>query len=357
MIDAAGRLPLPWLAPVLAKAAAQRAHALLLHGPAGVGQFELALALAQGWLCEADPAPAGGVACGRCAGCQAMLARRHPDFLLLVPAALRTTLGAPPAGDDAGGDGESGARGKTKPSREIRVDEVREAIAWAQQTSARGRGKALVLHPATAMNAVAANALLKTLEEPPGRVRLILCAADPEALLPTIRSRCQRVALGLPPRAEALAWLGQQGVADAEVLLDAAGGQPLEARRLRDDGFDAARWLALPRAVAAGDAGVLAGCGVARAVDALARLCHDLLLRAAGAAPRYFPPAALPAVAASPAAAAALGAWARTLARVARHDEHPWNAPLLIEALVGEGRRCLNSRDRRDAATATLARR
>jgi DNA polymerase-3 subunit delta' len=351
MIDAEGRLALPWLDAPLAQGQRQRAHAVLVHGPSGVGQFELALALAQGWLCEADPA--AGRACGRCTGCRAMLAHQHPDFLLLAPGALRAVLGWSAPGEEAADSEGAGAKPKAKPSRDIRVDEVRQAIAWTQQTSSRGRGKVLLLHPAQAMNAVAANALLKTLEEPPGRVRLLLTAADPEALLPTIRSRCQRLALAPPPRETALDWLAGRGVAEAEVLFDAAGGRPQEALQLHQEGFDAARWRRLPNALAVGDAGPLAGCNVARAVDALLKLCHDLMLAAAGAAPRYFPAASLPGGATLP----ALAAWARTLTRVARHDDHPWNAPLLLEALVSEGRRCFAAAPRDRVGTATLGRR
>lgn len=351
MIDADGRLPLPWLEPALAQAQRQRAHALLLHGPAGVGQFELALALAQRWLCEDDARAPQAMPCGRCAGCRAVLAHQHPDLFVLLPAAQRASLGW--STDDEGAAAEGTATSKAKPSREIRVDEVRQAIAWAQQTSSRARGKVLLIHPASAMNAVAANALLKTLEEPPGRLRLLLGCADPEALLPTIRSRCQRVALALPPREVALAWLAERGVGDAAVLLDAAGGRPQEALALQQEGLDAERWLRVPKAVADGDAAVFAGAAVARAVDTLLKLCHDLMLHAAGAGARYFPPASLPAGAALP----ALAAWAKTLVRTARHNEHPWNAPLLFETLVAEGRRCFAAAPRRGGGAATLAQR
>jgi DNA polymerase-3 subunit delta' len=339
---------LPWLAAPLERAAAQRAHALLIHGPEGVGQFELALALAQHGLCEAASGPRP---CGQCAGCQLLASRAHPDLRMLVPAALRDALGAAAASDDEADDGAVKAA-KAKPSRDIRVDEVRQAIDWTRTTASRGRGKVLVLHPAQAMNAVAANALLKTLEEPPAGVRLLLTCADPDALLPTIRSRCQRVALALPPRDAALAWLQAQGVAGADVLLAAAGGRPQEVLALRADGFDAERWRQVPAAVARGDAGVFAGCGVARVVDALQRLAHDLLVVGAGAAPRFFPTDSLPGGASIP----ALTAWTKTLQRVARHAEHPWHAPLLIESLIAEGRGCFTtSASRGRPATATLA--
>ena len=79
---------------------------------------------------------------------------------------------------------------KRKPSKEIRVDAMREAIEFAQRTSARGRGKAMLIYPAERMNAVTANALLKTLEEPPGDMRFVLATEAAHLLLPTIRSRC-----------------------------------------------------------------------------------------------------------------------------------------------------------------------
>jgi DNA polymerase-3 subunit delta' len=340
---------LPWLVAPLERAAAQRAHALLIHGPEGVGQFELALALARTWLCEAESGPRP---CGTCAGCRLQACGLHPDLRVLVPAALRDALGATaPAADEegAGDDGGGGKATKAKPSRDIRVDEVRQAIDWTRTTASRGRGKVLVLHPAQAMNAVAANALLKTLEEPPPGVRLLLSCADPDALLPTIRSRCQRVALALPPRDAALAWLQAQGVGGADVLLDAAGGRPQQVLALRADGFDAERWRQVPIAVARGDASVFAGCGVARVIDVLQKLAHDLLVVGTGAAPRFFPVDSLP----GGAPPQALATWTKTLARIARHAEHPWHAPLLIESLVAEGRGCYAAA-RRGRVTATL---
>lgn len=324
-----GALGLPWLRPVLDQALASvRGHATLVHGPGGVGQFELAIALAQAWLCEsAEPGPRP---CGRCAACHLMQARMHPDFHLLIPDALREPLGWQMEGEGAR---DSDAK-KAKPSREIKVEAVRTAIDWSQQTSSRGRGKVVVIHPAQAMNLVAANALLKTLEEPPGSLKLLLCSSDPEALLPTLRSRCQRLLLPRPERTMALQWLAGQGVQDAEVLYTAAGEQPVEALAMLRAGIDAAQWRRLPQAVHAGEAQALTAWPLPRAIDALQKLCHDLTVVAVGGAPRYFENAQLPPGALLP----ALNAWQGTLRRAARHDEHPWNASLLIESLVLEGR-------------------
>jgi DNA polymerase-3 subunit delta' len=330
-----GAPALPWLASWLDAAHAHPAHALLVHGPSGIGQWELALTLAQGWLCEADAMPRP---CGRCAACRLVQAHAHPDLLVLLPEALQEPLGWAEAGDDAAPERAS----KTKqPSKEIKVEAVRGALAFAQTTSARGRAKVLVLHPAERMNGIAANALLKTLEEPPGAARFVLSCAAPDALLPTIRSRCQALPLRPPDAALALAWLGTRGVADPALLLAAAGGQPLEALAWAQQGVDAASWTRLPERVARGDASALAGWALPQAVDALQKLCHDALCRAVGAPGRYFPPAALP----TAGRLDALLAWSRELAQAARHAEHPWNAPLMLDALVALGHKALSPAD------------
>ena len=342
-VAANGSLPLPWLADSLARAAAlAQAHALLIHGPAGVGHLEFALLLAQAALCE-DVAAAAGTAgagagqgtatprqsslgCGHCASCHLVVTRVHPDLLLLLPDAQRVQLGWVDDDDSKLGKAEA------KPSREIKVEQVRRAIAWAQQTSGRGRSKVLVLHPADAMNTVAANALLKTLEEPPGRLRLLLTSADPERLLATVRSRCQRLALQLPGPADALAWLQDQGLADPGALLAGAGGSPLEALAWRDEGLSAALLADLPRRVAAGDPAPLIGRPLPRVIDLLLKLAHDVQTLAAGGSARFYPDAKVPAGA----DLVALLGWQQALLRAARHDEHPWNAALLIESLVSQ---------------------
>ncbi len=327
-----GRLPLPWLGDLLVQAASlDRAHAVLLAGPAGAGHLALALLMAQAALCEQPARPSAlagpALACGRCSACHLVNTRVHTDLLIVIPDLLRVQLGWV---DD---EDSKLTKADAKPSKEIRVEQVRQAIAWSQQTSGRGRGKVMVLHPADALNGAAANALLKTLEEPPGSLRLLLTSTDPERLLPTVRSRCQRLRLGLPDTGPALAWLRQHGVAEPEALLQAAGGSPMEALAWSAEGLDAA-WLAdLPRRVAAGDASLLAGRAVPRVVDLLLRLSHDLQAQAAGGPPRFFQAAHLP-PGADP---AALRHWQAALLRAARHDEHAWNAGLLIESLVVQG--------------------
>jgi DNA polymerase III subunit delta' len=329
---------LPWLvAPLRRALETQTAHALLLHGPGGVGQFELAKALAQGWLCESAALPIGDRPCGVCASCHLVRAGSHPDLLVLVPEALRESLGGGAAGEAEEGGEEKSAR--KKPSKEIRVDEVRVAVAFALTTSARGRGKVVVVHPAERMNVIAANAFLKTLEEPPGAARFVLSSTAPDALLPTIRSRCQSLPLGLPAPAIASAWLAEQGIAEAEVLLAACGGQPQDAAARAAAGIDAAAWRALPRRVAAGDASALRGWPLPWAVEALQKLCHDAATLAVGGVPRYFPEASVP----SNGDLAALVRYARELGRFAEFAEHPWIADLSVESLVAQGREALQT--------------
>lgn len=333
MVGPDGALPLPWFTAWLQAAQRLASHAVLLHGPQGVGQWELATTLAQGWLCETEDAGAMRP-CGSCASCRLVQAHSHPDLLVLLPEALQEPLGWATAPEE-GAATEKGT--KRQPSKDIKVEAVRAAVEFAQTSSARGRAKVLVIHPSERMNGVAANALLKTLEEPPGQARFVLSCAAPEALLPTIRSRCQAFALGVPEIAQAQAWLAEQGVAQPNVLLAAAGGQPLEALALAQAGVGAQEWLQLPGRIARGDAAAVAGWPLPQVVDALQKLAHDLMARAVGAAPRYFPAEALP-------AGASFGElldWAKELSRVARHAEHPWNLGLAAEALVAGGAKAL----------------
>jgi DNA polymerase-3 subunit delta' len=328
-------LDLPWLGEALSRARSQRGHALLIHGPQGLGQWELALHLAMDRLCEAEPVPAEGVVgsahCGHCASCRLVQSQSHPDLMVLMPAAQMQALGWMPGGSDGGEAEAAGEKSsKSKPSKEIKVDAVRAAIAFTQSTSARGRGKVLLMVPAERMNAVSANALLKTLEEPPGQSLYLLVSHEPALLLPTLRSRCQALALTTPDKAMAVEWLRSQGVSEPEPLLAAAGGQVQVALAWAQEGLSDAMWQALPQQVAKGEVGRLAEWPLPRLIDMLTKLCHDALCIAAGAPPRYFAPRA---IRFQPDAKRLL-AWQRELQAQTRHAEHPWQAALATEALV-----------------------
>ena len=206
IVGESGALPLTWLAEPLAQAlSTHRGHALLVHGSPGVGAMAFAFTLAQAWLCEADGAAARP--CGRCGSCRLIQSHLHPDLTVLMPETLRREHGWPLPEDRTDGD-----EGKRKPSKQIRINEVRLLIERSTRTSARGRGKVGLLHPADVLNTPSANALLKTLEEPAPGTRLLLTTSDPASLLPTVRSRCQLLRLPAPATDMALAWLQGQGV-------------------------------------------------------------------------------------------------------------------------------------------------
>jgi DNA polymerase-3 subunit delta' len=138
-----------------------------------------------------------------------------------------------------------------------------------------------------------------------------------------------------------VAWLQENGVkpADAPPLLRAAGGRPADALSFAQAGRDPKVWSLLPKAMARGDNAALADWTPAEAVSALQKLCHDLIASRAGAAPRFFQPSDLP----PPASFDALTRWSRELSRTARTVEHPFNAGLMLEALVSQARSALNS--------------
>lgn len=265
-------------------------HAWLIHGLAGTGKRQFALAGAASLLCEA---PRNGLACGHCAACLWVAAGNHPDLRRIRPDAVAV---------EEGGEAEEEAATSSKaaPSRIIRVDQLRALNSWFNTATHRGGWRVAVLYPAQALNAISANALLKVLEEPPDHTIFLLVADAPDRLLPTLVSRCRRLPLAIPGRDEALAWLAGQGVAQAEPWLAAAGGAPLAALDLaRSRAAACPEWLErLLAALAQGrapDIGALADElekeSPAVWLDTLQRLFLDLLLAASAAPLRYFPQA------------------------------------------------------------------
>ncbi len=298
----------------------QLPHALLLHGPAGIGKRDLALSLAQWILCDASGAQG---ACGTCDACNWFVQGNHPDYRYLEP-----------------NEEETDESGKIirKASKEIKVEQVREISEFLSLSAHRGGWRVVVIHPAELMNAAAANALLKTLEEPPPRVLLVLVAHQPGRLLPTVRSRCRKVVAGLPDLRIAAEWLRQAGVVQPEIILAEAGGAPLNAIAYADEERAARRDQFLDLLACPAQLDV---CGIAEMfkihlADAwgwLSKWVHDALSQRLAASPRYFPArAAVSARLGADADLAALLALERELSSAGRWLRHPLNAPLLLES-------------------------
>jgi len=330
----------PWVQRQLQALLAQRGHAWLLQGPSGLGQYELGLALAQSWLCE-QPTASGP--CGICASCHMVDTHAHPDFVVLMPETVMLERGWP-LSETAQKEIDDKKR---KPSKEIRVEAMRDTVAFAQRTSARGRGLAVLVYPAERMNHVTANALLKTLEEPPGDTRFVLASEATHQLLPTIRSRCQTHAMDWPAEPEALQWLLDNVAASsrptpeqAQVWLRAAGGRPVDALAWAGTGLNAKAWAELPAALARGDWSTLAGWPAAQQLELLQKLCHDLMVQVAGGTPRFFTAANLPVAPRW----GVLARWSRELLDAARSVEHPYNPGLMQEAWAARTRQALVSR-------------
>ncbi|MBK7004625.1 MAG: DNA polymerase III subunit delta' [Burkholderiales bacterium] len=325
----------PWIGAQTQQLLAQRGHAWLLHGPSGLGQYQLALELARAWLCE-SPQPQG--ACGACGSCHAIGVRTHADLCVLMPETTMLELDWPLA-EKAQAEIDDKKR---KPSKEIRVDAMRDAVEFAQRTSARGRGKVVMVYPAEQMNTITANALLKTLEEPPGDVRFVLATESAHQLLPTIRSRCLGHSMHWPNASVCEQWLVSAGlgVAHAGALLRACGGRPDDALAFAASGRDPGVWLDFPRAMARGDTAYIKDWSATQIVDALHRLCHDLMAVQAGSAPRFFDAKALVPFPSWK----ALSDWSKALTLARRTTDHPFNAGLMQEALVSQAQTALNSR-------------
>jgi DNA polymerase-3 subunit delta' len=324
----------PWIAAQVKPLLAQKGHAWLLAGPSGLGHYELALSLVRAWLCE-QPSVLG--ACGACASCHAINVHTHADLCVLMPETAMLTLGWP-LGEAAQSDIDEKKR---KASKEIRIDAMRDAVEFCQRTAARGRGKAILVFPAERMNAVAANAMLKTLEEPAGDVRFVLASEAAHQLLPTIRSRCLVHSMIWPRAEDCVAWLQTQGLdaAQAAVTLRAAGGRPQDALQLYQSQSKTQVWVELPKAIARGDLSVLKDWSPSQTVDALQKICYDMLALKVGATPRFFAATDLP----GGASVAGLTRWAQALAVSKRTVEHPFNVGLMIEALVSQAQNTLNS--------------
>ena len=193
-----------WLTPAIeslnaAREAGRLPHALMIHDSMGAGGDWLAAWAASVVMClSPDKAP-----CGKCIGCTRVAANQHPDLIRVHP---------------------------IEESKQLRIEQVRELAQELSLTSHQGGYKVGILSPADSMNRFAANALLKTLEEPSPRTLLILVASQPSRLPATILSRCQKLKVRPPTRAESLEWLeATRGAGDWAGVLDVIGDAPFVA--------------------------------------------------------------------------------------------------------------------------------
>lgn len=313
--------PLPWHETAFAALTSRRAalpHALTLQGPRGIGKFVFAQAFAQALLCEA-PAK-GSVGCGQCSACIWFEAGTHPDYRQIELSFK---------------DGKEGEEGERK--TQIEVEQIRMLADFVNISSHRGGSKVLVVNPADALNANAANALLKSLEEPPPRTYFLLVAHRPHLLLPTIRSRCQQVFLRAPESAAATAWLDAQGVRNAPLALAHTGSAPLLAIELNGTGYWGAR-AAFLRHLVAPDIDVLAAgeavrdCPIAHVISWLQKWSYDIAYYRALRQVRYNPDyaEAIQRVA-DRADGLRVLRFHRDMVQLQRFSQHPLNARLFIE--------------------------
>jgi len=307
-------------------------HALLFAGPAGVGKRELAEALAGRLLCESPREP-HQMACGRCASCLMMMGGQHPDYRVLQPEATS---------EDE--DQESAAQAdKKKASRQIRIQQIRELEDFFHVGGHRGGARVCLIDPAEAMNPIAANSLLKILEEPSPSFYFIMISDRWHNLLPTLLSRAQRVMFARPSLEQSRRWLKQQQLEREAHWLNFFAGAPLElakaARSGRLKGFEAlvgdlrktqdpltlaARWEGLMKTETALE--------IEDIVVTLQKWLCDLGLCVTGHPPRYFDRQTIEPVAQKIALPGLLRAQ-QQVGQLRAWAHHPLNAKLFLEDL------------------------
>ena len=300
-------------------------HALLIHGPQGIGKLAFARSVGQTFLCEQPTHVLRP--CNRCAACNWFNASNHPDFRLIEPASLAESTDAEEGGEKRGG-------------QRIRIEQIRELPDFINVSSHRGGPKVILLHPAESLNANAANALLKSLEEPPAGTHFLLVAHRARFLLPTIKSRCRQLALPVPEPGVATEWLRTQGVKDPELALAQAGGAPLLAQQLTEQGYweqrhDFLKHISNREFDALSLAERLRDCPVPHIVGWLQKWTYDLVLGKTTGRVRYNPDfkRELETLAAGMGELSALRFHRETI-RLQRVIDHPLNPRLLFEQLL-----------------------
>lgn len=320
----------------------QLPHALLIQGPPGTGIESFAFTLAEALMCERRTSQ--GRACGACQACNWFAQSNHPDFRLVQPESLDSSEAGEGAEGAEGADAVApAAKKEKKKSDQIRVEQIRALQDFLAIGTHRAGNRVVLVRPAEAMNATTQNALLKSLEEPPPATVFILVSSHPSRLLPTVRSRCQRIVLGQPDTQQALDWLITQDPKqpsarnDWAQLLAQSGGAPVAALEARQheaarNGFVRLLRDGRPEVLAAADA--TQGLPPGLLVSWLQRWVYDLLRARLGTPVRYhLAEAALLSQLAARCDPIALTRLLRSLGESLRLAEHPLNARLFAEDL------------------------
>lgn len=325
---------------------ARMPHALLLQATPGIGEIDLARHFAQALLCE-QPA-ADWQPCGTCAACGWFSRGNHPDFRLACPENLAEPL---PGSEDAVADKKEKAKA---PSKEIRIEQIRELVDFASVGSHRQGRRVVLLYPAETLNVHAANALLKTLEEPPAGVVFILVTTQIDRLLPTILSRCRRVILTPPDAHAARDWLAAQSETDDEAAAAAlaeAGGAPLTALALLSSQERGWRDWLLGQLADGADCDAMACAeqlhkgNLPAVLETVQRWCFDLLAHTMAQHARFYPVRAKALRrCANQTSPEPLLAFLRELAGRRAVQNHPLNTRVLLEALFMQYRQLFAAR-------------
>lgn len=311
----------------LLQSKARLPHALLLKGQEGIGKLDFSIALTHALLCQSPSE--NGQACGTCSSCNWLSQSHHPDFRLL----------SPELESDNGEDASIAITSSKK--TQISVSQIRELSTFLELSSHQSGGRRIVLvHPAEALNPSSANALLKILEEPPAGVIFLLVSHQPQRLLPTILSRCQKIDMPVPQPEVAIEWLSEQGVKDAPRHLAYAGGSPLLALKNAAEGVG--QMDEICKSLSHGSkmdpfstASLCAKHGMGVAVQALQKWVYDLADLTLTGELRYHEPYrnALQALARSVDLSLLLD-FQRKLDQAKKSANHPLNSELQLENLL-----------------------
>ncbi|NEN75140.1 DNA polymerase III subunit delta' [Pelistega sp. NLN82] len=266
------------------------AHAWLIHGQEGIGKLNFCLAAAKSLLCEN---PQQGLACGHCQSCHWMDLGHHLDYRLVLPDALRDTLGFNTE-ENTSKDNEE----ETKLSNEIRIEQIRQIEDFMTVSTLRGGYRVIVLGPAESLNTASSNAILKILEEPVKNTVFLIFTHAIQKVLPTILSRCRRLPLPIPSTQFTIPWLKENGVKDPELWLASSSGAPLKALQQSESPYEPlSYWLKdFIQILAKGNVPDLDDF-VARLekvpntdwLSSLQSFMTDLLLTMHGVTPRFYP--------------------------------------------------------------------